>query len=108
MDIPVASMRVFISTRHLLSLASKYVRILQADATYKLLWLGFPVLIIGISDMNKIFHPIGIALCKDEKTADFAFIFNSLVIGINRCNLPELNHVDLLADAADSITNGFR
>ena len=58
--------------------------------------------------MNKVFHPIGIALCKDEESADFAFIYNSLVIGINRRNLPDLNHVDLLVESADSITNGFR
>jgi hypothetical protein len=51
---PVASMRLFISTRHLLSLASQHLRVLQVDATYKLLWLGFPVLVIGISDSNRV------------------------------------------------------
>ena len=80
----------------------------KLDATYKLLWLGFPVLIVGISDINKVFHPLGIAFCKDKKSNDFAFIFTSLNIGIQRCNLDELESVNLLADAADSITNGFK
>ena len=30
------SMRIFISTKHLLSLSSKHVKLLHADATYKL------------------------------------------------------------------------
>ena len=39
---PITSMRLFISTRHLISLASTYRQLassLQADATYKLVWL---------------------------------------------------------------------
>ena len=59
----------------------------------KTLRFRFHVFIIGISDMNK-----GNSLCKEEKTAYFAFIFNSLV-GINQCNFHELHHVDLLVDA---------
>ena len=55
-----------------------------------------------------MFHPLGIAFCKDEKSNDFAFIFTSLNIDIQRCNLDELDSVNLLADAADSITNGFK
>jgi hypothetical protein len=105
---PVRSMRLFISTKHLLSLASEHTKTIQADATYKLVWLSFPVLIIGISDMDKVFHPLGIALCKDEKSKDFEFIFNGLKIGIDRCFFKPLQHVDLLADASDSITNGFK
>lgn len=105
---PVLSTRFFIATVQLLKLASKHCAILHADATYKLNWLGYPVLIIGISDMNNTFHPLGLALTRDEKSDDFEFIFKSLIIGLKRCSLPDLNHVDLVADAADSITNGFR
>ena len=36
------------------------------------------------------------------------FIFSSLAIGIERCGLQKLPVVNLLADAADSITNGFK
>ena len=42
-EIPVASMRLFITTKHLMSMASKHVRLLHADATYKLVLLGYPV-----------------------------------------------------------------
>ncbi len=51
---PKKSSRVFVSTKNLLEMASKHTLVLQADATYKLLWMGYPVLLIGISDMDKV------------------------------------------------------
>ena len=100
-------MRLFISSKHLLSIASKHLKVLHADATYKLTLLGYPVLIIGTSDMDKVFHPLGISLCTDEKSEDFQFIFASLKIGIEKCGYQQLNNVDLMADSADAISNGF-
>ena len=55
------------------------LNVLQADATYKLLWLGNPVLNIGISDAKKVFHPLAIALCRQETQNDFAFIFKVIL-----------------------------
>jgi hypothetical protein len=104
---PEESMRLFLTSKSLLRLASEHCKVLQADATYKLLWLGYPVLIIGISDSCNVFHPLGMSISRDEKADDFAFIFNSLQVGLERCGLPKLDEVDLLADAADSISNGF-
>ena len=43
---------------------------LQADATYKLCWQGYPILIVGTSDIrDHTFHPIALAVCARE-TAD--------------------------------------
>lgn len=39
---------------------------LQADATYKLMWQGFPVLIVGTTDLDRKFHLIGVAVCVCE------------------------------------------
>ncbi len=106
-SIPERHLRLFISSKHLLSIASQHLKVLHADATYKLTWLGYPVLIIGTSDMDKVFHPLGIALCTDEKSDDFQFIFSSLKIGIEKCNYQQLSNIDLMADSADAISNGF-
>ncbi|CAF4641731.1 unnamed protein product [Rotaria sp. Silwood2] len=56
---------------------------LCSDATYKLVWQGFPVLIIGTTDLNKAFHPFGLAIYLLKPTA-------------------------LICDAADSIKNGLK
>jgi hypothetical protein len=58
--------------------------------------------------MDKVFHPLGLTLSREEKSEDFEFIFKSLIIGIERCHYQPLSHVNLLADAADAITNGFK
>ena len=58
--------------------------------------------------MDKNFHPLGISVCTDEKSADFEFIFASLNVGVDRCGYDALEHVDLMADASDAITNGFQ
>lgn len=81
---------------------------IHADATYKLIWEGNPVLMCGITDMDKKFHPTGLAICSNERSADFEFIFNAAKSGID----DELN-IDykadaLVADGADAITNGFK
>ena len=52
----------------------------------------------------RVFHPLGIALCQDEKSEGFQFIFESFKIGLSRLNHPP---IDLLADESDAITNGF-
>jgi hypothetical protein len=69
--------RFFVTTKRLMKMASKSTKI-HADATYKLIWQGFPVLIVGTTDLDRHFHPFGIAVCSNEKTQDFLFVFRAL------------------------------
>ncbi|CAF4727599.1 unnamed protein product, partial [Rotaria sp. Silwood2] len=94
--------RLFISSLRLLNIASKSQHI-HADATYKIVWQGFPVLIIGTTDLNKAFHPFGMTVCSNEKTKDFQFIFNSLQIGMQKIGKELLKPAALVSDAADAI-----
>ncbi|CAF1487839.1 unnamed protein product, partial [Rotaria sordida] len=59
--------RVFISSIRLLNIASMSQHI-HADATYKLIWQRFPVLVPGTTNSDKTFHPFGLAICSNEKT----------------------------------------
>lgn len=90
-----------ISTRRLLSLMKKSP-LTQTDATYKLLWLGYPVLIVGTTDANHVFHPFAVAVTKGETEHDFAFVFKAL----HEADL-EWTPTFLLADGSEAITNGF-
>ncbi len=82
---------------------------LQTDATYKITWHKFPVLIIGISDAMRRFYPLGLAVCSKERHYDFKFLFNSLQLGRQKIFEPRLSYdLSLMADGSDAITNGYR
>lgn len=68
--------KIVLSTPRLLRMLT-YSELIQPDATYKLTWQGFPLLIRGCSDKNNVFHPLCAALCKSESSDDYAFIFDA-------------------------------
>ena len=73
-----------------------------SDASYKLIWQGYPVLIAGTTDCNYVFHSFCLAVCKGETTEDFEFVFRTL----HQFD-PEWNPNVLLADGSEAITAGF-
>ncbi len=94
--------RIVLTSKQLLEHASgAEVRQIQADATYKLIWQGFPVLIFGFSNANKRFHPLSIAISSHEAEDDFRFAFQAL-----KQEITELNPEFCLSDGATAIYNG--
>jgi hypothetical protein len=91
----------------LLTLA-RNVKHIHADATYKLVWQGFPVLVVGTTDRNRQFHCFGIAVCANERTEDFEFLFSSLKKGVNKTLDEDISPQILICDASESIHNGFK
>lgn len=100
-------LRIVFSTKRLLGNVQKSKGV-QADATYKLNWHGYPVLIVGSSDFRQVFHPFGIAVTSNEMEADFAFIFYCIKSICLEINGTEWEPKILLADASNAITNGFK
>lgn len=98
--------RFFVSTKKLLSLAVG-VKKIHADATYKIVWQGFPVLLVGTKDLARSFHPFGVAVCTHEKSDDFKFIFSSLKTKVHELFDDVIDPEALIYDAASSIRNGF-
>jgi hypothetical protein len=97
----------FASTKRLIKHAQD-AKIIHADATYKLNWQGFPVLVVGTSDSNRHFHHFGLAVCTSEKTKDFSFIFEALKNGVHSLYECDIAPEVLVADAAHSIQNAFK
>ena len=94
--------RIFITTRRLIELSTKF-SILQTDGTYKLLWQGFPVLLLGSSDANRVFHTVGVSVVSRERTNDYAFLFESIQIARKKLDLEPLPlTLNLMADASDN------
>ena len=78
-----------------------------ADPTFKLIWLGFPVLVVGTTDKGKHFHPFGIGVTSSETSVNFEFIFHPIAKGILMLTKQEYKPQALLADASPVITNWF-
>ena len=81
--------------------------VMHADATYKLIWEGMPVLLVGTTDKDRHFHPFGISVCSNQKTADFRFIFQAVLNGTEQQNI-QIRPSILVSDAAPEIRNAFK
>lgn len=106
-DAVVPYFRFMLTTKHLLS----HIPLRDcshADTTYKIVWQGFPVFMAGTTDWDKSYHPYGLAICTDEKTEDFKFVFDGLKEGARKVLNYEMKPKVLVSDAAGSIHNGFR
>lgn len=98
--------RILYSTKRLLRIATQSNRV-HADGTYKLTIQGFPVLVVGVSDLDKHFHLSGLAICYGETTDDYRFLFESLKIGIGLVCNENFDPDYVIGDAAAAITGGF-
>ncbi|KAL0831843.1 hypothetical protein ABMA28_001373 [Loxostege sticticalis] len=101
-----ASFRFVLSSKYLLELA-RHVDILHADATYKLIWQGYPVLIVGTPDKQRKFHAICLAVSTSEQKDDFKLVFKSMKDNIQLLFESIFKPTVLVADAAKSIQNAF-
>lgn len=99
--------RVFATSKALIRKA-EYAKCLCADATYKLMWQGFPVLVVGTTDMNRKFHLIGLAVCRNEQEDDFKFLFESVKVSAHKLIGVRVAPTVLVSDAAPAIGNAFK
>ena len=95
-----------ISTKFLLKLMLTTWH-LCADATYKLICQGFPVLISGTTDLQRHFHPVSVSICSNEAVDDFTFIFSALKDSIGKIHNQIYQPTILIADGAEQITNAL-
>lgn len=100
------SFRFVLSTLFLLNLLKSQKKIC-IDATYKLNWLGFPLMVLGTIDRAKRFHPLIYACCSHEKGLDFEFIFKSVKNAIKTHFNYDFEPEMMIADGADAIRNAF-
>ena len=99
-------LRAFVPTKRLLDHA-RYVSHLVCDGTYKLIWQGYPVLVVGTTDRMKMFHPFGLCVTLKEEASDFEFLFSSLKKSIFEIYKIDLGPRILVADGAAAETNGL-
>ena len=74
----------------------------HSDATYKVTWHGYPLLVAGYTDRANHFHLAAVSLCSTEKSSDFAPLFQSIYD-----RRPDLLPTMLLTDASESMYNAL-
>lgn len=99
--------RFVVTTKQLWKLAIN-CPIIHADATYKLIWQGFPVFVVGKTDLHRAFHPFGIGVCTTETAKDFEFIFAAIKEGVLKVFDEKFEPKYLISDAAKAIHNGAK
>jgi hypothetical protein len=104
---PVQRFRVIITTRRLLETAAK-AQVLHTDATYKLVWGDFPVLVLGVSDMERKFHLTALCFTSDESGEAYNVFLTTVLHEINSMNGFNKVFTHLMADCSDAITVAFR
>lgn len=82
---------------------------LHADGTYKLVWHECPLLIIGISDIDRHFHPVAVAFSTRETTEAYFFCFNAIKREVERVYgaIIENTVQNLISDGAGAIKTAF-
>ena len=98
--------RFFVATKRLL----EYLLLVEhivADTTYKVVWQGYPLLMVGTTDKNCKYHPFGVCLSIRETHIDYAFMFTALDETCFNVLHKRANTNVLIGDAAAAITNGF-
>jgi hypothetical protein len=75
-NIKTKTFRILIIIRRLLQLESE-ARMIYTDATYKVLWHGFPAFIIEFADAAYTFYSCELALCSSETANDYEFILST-------------------------------
>uniref|UniRef100_A0A914UVY7 MULE transposase domain-containing protein n=1 Tax=Plectus sambesii TaxID=2011161 RepID=A0A914UVY7_9BILA len=93
--------RILFTTKRLIS-STTLASNVHADATYKLNWNGYPVIVTGCTEKSGRFHPFCLAITTAETDTDFAFIFSTI-----KSLATSFNPSILVADCADAIANGF-
>ncbi|RNA34394.1 hypothetical protein BpHYR1_042175 [Brachionus plicatilis] len=98
---------LFMTTRRLISLAL-HNDMIATDATHKLTWQDFQLLLCGTVDQTRAFHPFGVLLSRHERGEDYKFLFECIKEMTLQLFNFNYNPTVLLADAAMAITNGFK
>lgn len=98
--------KVVVTTKRLLEHCAGITH-LCVDGTYKLNWHEWPFMVIGTVDKDKRLHPLCFALCTNEATPDFEFIFETLSTNVKKHTSKEFRPTILISDASNAIRNAF-
>ena len=81
---------------------------LHVDATYKLVWQGYPILVLALSDANHKMFPCALGIMSNEDTEAFQFLFSTLQTETEKEGGQRFQPSLAVADGAAAITAALR
>lgn len=99
--------RYIITTKTLMVNATVLSAHLCADATYKVNYQEFPLILIGSTDKHNKYHCFAMAVVTDEKQDTYEFVFRKFKEGMEKKFSIKYDPQTLLADGAMQIRNAF-
>ena len=79
----------------------------HVDATYKLVDVGYPIIVFGITDNNQMFVLIALAVMSEETADDYFWVFESISNEVRGLGFELVLH-NLVADSAMQISNALQ
>ena len=76
----------------------------HVDATYQIVKYNYPLMILGVSDMARQFHPICYMFTSHEKEEDYDHFFQSIIVECESFGF-KFEPKFICTDAASAIAN---
>lgn len=99
--------RFFITTKKLLNYSLDLKTHVCLDTNHKLIWQGFPIFVVGSTDMENRFHCFGLCVASGEDEDVFNFIFQTLQATITQLFFTAYEPTVLVCDPNADLQTAF-
>ena len=83
-------------------------KVFHIDATYKIVKYFYPIIVFGVSDINRKFYPIIFAITSHETNYDYAHFFDSLNSMLFEIYDTNFNPEYIVVDASKAMYNAIK
>ena len=102
-DASLGRLCVVLSTKALQRLAQNSM-VVQTDATYKLIWQGYPAILASVSDASRQTFPVAFAVSSGETAVDYELVLRTMKEGVERISGSSFAPRVVVGDSADAIS----
>lgn len=95
--------RIAIPTRRLIELVKSRI-VVHVDSTYKVMYNGYPLTVIGVTDLHRSLHPFMYCNTTGEETEDYEFAQKGVDVASQMVNGEKNSFQFLMADCAKAIS----
>lgn len=106
-NVKSGAFRFFITTKKLMNSALNLGGHICIDTNHKLVWQGFPIFVVGSTDLENKFHCFGLCIACSEDESVFSFIFQSVQNSVTQLFFASYTPGFLLSDQTPELQTAF-